>query len=55
MLEKLLEKMEDKWVFQIEADRYLRNMVRAIVGTLVDVGKGKLTIHISLEILLKKK
>ena len=30
-------------VFTITADRFLRNMVRAIVGTLVDVGRGKLT------------
>ena len=30
-------------VFTITADRFLRNMVRAIVGTLVDVGKHKLT------------
>lgn len=30
-------------VFVITADRFLRNMVRAIVGTLVDVGRGKLT------------
>lgn len=28
-------------VFRITADRFLRNMVRAIVGTLVDVGRGK--------------
>lgn len=30
--------------FQITADRFLRNMVRAVVGTLVDVGRGKLTV-----------
>ena len=28
-------------VFRITADRFLRNMVRAIVGTLIEVGKGK--------------
>ena len=32
------------WVFTIRADRFLRNMVRAIVGTLLDVGRGKLTV-----------
>lgn len=31
-----------RWVFQITADRFLRNMVRAVVGTLADVGRGKL-------------
>lgn len=35
--------LEDgRWVFTIKADRFLRNMVRAIVGTLLDVGTGKL-------------
>ena len=29
------------WVFTIQADRFLRNMVRAIVGTLFEVGRGK--------------
>ena len=30
-------------VFYITADRFLRNMVRAIVGTLIDIGMGKTT------------
>ena len=32
------------WVFTIQADRFLRNMVRAVVGTLLEVGRGKLTV-----------
>lgn len=31
-----------QWCFRITADRFLRNMVRAVVGTLVDVGRGKI-------------
>ena len=31
----------NRLVFTIKADRFLRNMVRAITGTMVDVGKGK--------------
>lgn len=30
-----------RWAFHISADRFLRNMVRATVGTLIEVGKGK--------------
>jgi tRNA pseudouridine38-40 synthase len=33
------------WEFTIQADRFLRNMVRAIVGTLVEVGRGKMTLE----------
>lgn len=33
-----------RWMFTITADRFLRNMVRAIVGTLMEVGRHKLTI-----------
>lgn len=44
--------MQAKWeqkdnllIFYISADRFLRNMVRAIVGTLLDVGFGKTTLE----------
>lgn len=33
---------DGRWYFEIAADRFLRNMVRAVVGTLVDVGRGKM-------------
>lgn len=36
---------ENEWLFEIEADRFLRNMVRAIVGTLLLVGRGKMTLE----------
>lgn len=35
------EERKGKLVFNITANRFLRNMVRAIVGTLLEVGKGK--------------
>ena len=33
------------WYFEITANRFLRNMVRAVVGTLVDVGRGRLSLE----------
>lgn len=41
-------------VFTITADRFLRNMVRAVVGTLVDVGRNKISIDRFKEIIHKK-
>ncbi len=37
-----VEMDQDALYFEIAADRFLRNMVRATVGTLVDVGLGKI-------------
>jgi len=43
-----------KLIFTIKADRFLRNMVRAFVGTLLDVGKGKIPSGQVREIIEKK-
>lgn len=39
------EQKEDKLIFHITADRFLRNMVRAIVGTLLQIGQGKIEVE----------
>ncbi|MEG1555839.1 MAG: tRNA pseudouridine(38-40) synthase TruA [Bacteroidales bacterium] len=41
-------------VFEITANRFLRNMVRALVGTLLEVGKGKMTIS-EFQVIINKK
>ncbi|MBT8256819.1 MAG: tRNA pseudouridine(38-40) synthase TruA, partial [Bacteroidia bacterium] len=39
------EKEGDRLIFTITADRFLRNMVRAIVGTLLDIGFDKISLE----------
>lgn len=38
-----IQKGPTEWYFEIRANRFLRNMVRAIVGTLLEVGQGKIS------------
>lgn len=44
----------DYWIFSITADRFLRNMVRAIVGTMVEAGIGKISLD-DLKIIIASK
>lgn len=41
-------------VFTIKADRFLRNMVRAIVGTMLDLGRHKITLRQFEDIIISK-
>lgn len=45
---------DEQLIYTISADRFLRNMVRAIVGTLMDVGRGKKTLTDFTHILASK-
>lgn len=48
------EKVGDELIFKIKADRFLRNMVRAIVGTLLDIGTGKTKIE-DMNVIIREK
>jgi len=48
------ESSDSRLVFTIKADRFLRNMVRALVGTMVEAGAGKMNLNQFEEIILAK-
>ncbi len=43
--EALWKQDNHRLIFTITADRFLRNMVRSIVGTLIDIGKNKISLE----------
>lgn len=45
LMEAFWEEQNEKLIFHIKADRFLRNMVRAVVGTLLQVGLGKMPVE----------
>lgn len=45
---------DDTFIFKIKANRFLRNMVRAIVGTLIEVGRNIITIDEFNDVILSK-
>jgi tRNA pseudouridine38-40 synthase len=48
------EKVDEMIIFSVCADRFLRGMVRALTGTMLDVGTGKITVDEYREIIRKK-
>lgn len=54
IFEAFWKQEEETLVFHIKANRFLRGMVRAIVGTLLDVGQNKITVQ-DFENIIKSK
>jgi len=48
------EEVEGSLAFEVTANRFLRNMVRCIVGTLIEVGEGKRTLESMTELIASK-
>lgn len=53
--EAFWQKKGNQLIFTITADRFLRNMVRAIVGTLINIGQGKIEVAQLQKIIESKK
>ncbi|MDF1572809.1 MAG: tRNA pseudouridine(38-40) synthase TruA [Bacteroidales bacterium] len=45
IMEAFWTEHEDGWDFEIKADRFLRNMVRSIAGTMMEIGAGKMDLN----------
>ena len=54
ILESLWEEGEDGLVYRVAANRFLRGMVRGLVGTMLQVGRGRLSVEEFAEVLRRK-
>lgn len=45
LFESTWEVKGNLWVYRVAADRFLRNMVRALVGTLLDLGRKRISLN----------
>jgi tRNA pseudouridine38-40 synthase len=48
------KEVDGEYHFTITADRFLRNMVRAVVGTLLEIGQGKRSVSWMHEVIKRK-
>ena len=55
IFEAFWQQIDDHLVFQISANRFLRGMVRAIVGTLLEMGEGKKKVNEMVAILQSRE
>lgn len=54
IMEAHWKQVDDEFHFTIKADRFLRNMVRAVVGTMINIGTGKIAVD-DLHAIIKSK
>lgn len=50
-----IQRSDSEWYFRIRANRFLRNMVRAVVGTLIDVGRHRLSLEQFRDVISSKR
>lgn len=54
-ISRWVQTSESEWYYEVKANRFLRNMVRAIVGTLIEVGRHRMTLEEFRQVIEGKK